>query len=271
VDEAGWRHVEEIVAAGDTDRYIATFFAPAARRRVLLSLYAFDHEVSRIALTVREPMAGHIRLAWWREQIAAIYSGGVVQAPVAEALGEVVRAHALPRALFDRYLDARASDLEEAPFDEESAMAAHARAVGGTIAQLSSRVLGAGERADLAASHAGTAWVYAGHLNDAAAFAARRRCRFPVSWLSTAGVNAEDFFAGRASAAALRPAFDRMRGLVRDELKALNRARFPTAAMPALAAATLTRRAAAEPFAATPAPSWQRLARIAFANLTWRV
>jgi len=271
VDEAVWKHVEEVVATGDPDRYIATFFAPAVRRRALTALYAFDHEVSRIGLSVREPMAGHIRLAWWREQIAAIYAGGPLVAPVPVALAEVVRAHGLPRELFERYLDARGFDLEETPFDDEAAMKAHALTVGGGIAQLAARVLGAGDRADVAAGHAGTAAVYAGHLNDAGAFAARRRCRFPVSWLAEAGVNAEDFFAGADSASRLGPVFARMRTLVRAELAAVNRSRFPTTATPALATATLARQAASDPLAATVRPSWQRLARIAFANLTWRV
>lgn len=270
MDEAIWRHVDEIVASGDGDRYVATFFAPREKRRALLALYAFDHEVSRIGLTVREPMAGHIRLAWWREQLSAIYAHEAVHAPVAAALAEAVRAHALPRALIERYLDARASDLEETPFDDEAALAAYARAAGGGIVQLAARVLGAAERADVAAAHAGSALVYAGHLNDAAAFAARRRCRFPVSWLVDAGLNAEDFFAGST---ALRPVFERMKGLLRAELGALNRARFATAATPALAAATVARRATGQgfdPLSPSPKPSWQRLARIAFANLTWR-
>jgi phytoene/squalene synthetase len=271
VDEAGWKHVDEVVATGDGDRYVATFFAPAPRQRALLALYAFDLEVSRVGLTVREPMAGHIRLAWWREQVAATYSNGALQAPVAEALAEAVRAHGLPRALFDHYLDARALDLEEAPFDDEAAMEAHARAVGGGIVQLAVRVLGGGDRADVAASHAGTAMVYAAHLNDAAMFAARRRCRFPVSWLADVGVNAEDLFAARQSSPALSLLFMRMRERVRAELRSLNRARFPMAALPALAAATLTRRAASDPFSPSPVPPWQKFARIVFANLAWRV
>ncbi len=271
MDEAVWKHVEEVVAAGDPDRYVATFFAPAARRRALLALYAFDHEVSRIGLTVREPMAGHIRLAWWREQVAAIYAGGPLVAPVPAALADVARAHGLPRELFERYLDARGFDLEEAPFDDEAAMKAHAAAVGGAVVQLAARVLDAGERADVAAGHAGAAIVCAGHLNDAAAFAARRRCRFPMSWLGEAGVNAEDFFAGAESAVKFAPAFARMRALVRGELAAVNRLRFPTVATPALAVATLALGATGEPFAVAELSSWRRLARIAFANLTWRV
>lgn len=270
VDERAWSHVEEVVAAGDADRYVATFFAPRELRRGLLALYAFDHEVSRISLTVREPMAGHIRLAWWREQVAAVYGRGVLQAPVPQALAEVVRTHDLPRGLFESYLDARALDLEEAPFADEAAMERHARAVGGGVLQLAVRVLGAGERADAAALQAGVAVATARHVRDAAVFARWRRCRLPVQWLSEAGMNTEDVFAAQEGAAAsLHQVFGRMQARVRSSLKALNASSFPRVATPALAVATLAREVH-DPFRRQAHAAWRRLARLALANLTWR-
>lgn len=267
VDEAAWAHVEQVV---DGDRTVATFFAPQARRRPLLALYAFDQEVARIGLTVREPMAGHIRLAWWREQVAAAYEGTKLQAPVPQALAEVVRANALPHAVFEAYLDARAFDLEEAPFADEAAMDAHARSVGGGFVQLAARVLGAEHRADAAAMEAGVAIVLARHIGEAAADAGRRRCRLPLSWLAEAGVNAEDLFAARELSGPLSAVFTRMRGLVRRHLGALNASAFPRAATPALAVATLARLAPADPFRPRATADWQRLARLSLANLTWR-
>lgn len=273
LSEPEWSHVEEVVAAGDPDRFVASFFAPASRRGALLAVYAFDHEVARIAVTTREPMAGHIRLAWWREQIAAIYSGDGLQAPLPRALAKAVRTHDLPRDLFERYLDARGFDLEEAPFQDEAAMRAHAIAVGGGIVRLAARVLGAEHRADEASDHAGVAVACGGHLSELGVFASRRRCRFPTSWLHDVGLNAEDVFAARGSSPALQVVFERVKGEVRTALAALNRARFPRAATPALAVASLARRAAArgfDPLAPPIMPSWQRLGRLSFANLTWR-
>lgn len=271
--EPEWSHVEEVVAAGDPDRFVASFFAPASRRGALLALYAFDQELARIAVTAREPMAGHIRLAWWREQIAALYAGDVLQAPLPRALAIAVRVHKLPRELIEHYLDARGFDLEETPFHDAAAMRAHAMATAGGIIRLGARVLGAEHRADEAAESAGIAVACGKHLSDLGIFAARRRCRFPVSWLHEGGLNAEDVFAAGGGSAALRLVFKRMQDEVLVALTALNHGRFPRAATPVLAVASLARWAAArgfDPIAPAAMPSWQRLARLSFANLTWR-
>src|SRR5258706_13564853 len=120
--EASWRELEDLVARADPDRYVAALFTSPGRRRALIALYAFNIEVARIREIVHEPMVGHIRLGWWREQIAAIFERRPVTMPVAVALGEAVDVFGLPRSLFESYLDARALDLAEAPFADEAAL-----------------------------------------------------------------------------------------------------------------------------------------------------
>lgn len=273
MDEATAKQVDEIVAAGDPDRYVSAFFAPAAKRQALIALYAFHHEVGRIALTVHEPMAGHIRLAWWREQVAAAYAGEVPQAPVPRALADVARAHALPRALLDAYLDARAGDLEELPFADEAAMDRHADAVEGGLLRLVARVLGAGDRADAAAAHAGHAIAVGGHLRDLVLFARLRRCRIPAALLTDARLNAEDVFAMGESSTALQPVFERLKKKIERELWRLSLARYPRSATPTFAVATLARWPGGrrfDPAHPQPLPDWQRLLRLTNANFTWR-
>lgn len=270
LDEATAADVDEVVAAGDPDRYVSAFFAPTAKRRALIALYAFHHEVGRIAFTVHEPMAGHIRLAWWREQVAVAFAGGTLQAPVPRALAEAVRGHDLPRGLFDAYLNARAGDLEEVPFADETAMDRHADAVEGGLLRLAARVLGSGEAADAAAAHAGRAIAIGGHLRDHALFARLRRCRVPATWLTDARLNAEDVFAG---APALKPVFDRLKAKLERELWRLSLARYPRSVTVAFAVATLARWPGGrrfDPLRPQPLPEWQRLLRLTNANFTWR-
>lgn len=270
--------LDELVARADPDRYVSALFAPRQLRRGLIALYAFDHEVARIAEIVHEPMVGHIRLAWWREQIDAIYAGGAVHTPVAHALGETVREHTLRREFFDAYLDGRARDLEEAPFEDEPAMKRYALTVSSGVMQLAARVLGADGRADEAARHAGVAVAYAGHVSALAARARWRHCRLPTQWLQEAGLSIEDVFVGQATPA-LKGVVVRLAGAAQAALDKLRGQAFPMSATPALAAATLVRggirRARSpdfDPFhAARPLPQWQRVARIGLANLTWRI
>jgi len=271
MDEGRAEPFDDLIARVDPDRYVAALFAPGERRSGLMALYAFDHEVARIAEIVHEPMVGHIRLGWWREQIATIYAGGVVHAPAARGLAEIARAHALPRDLFESYINARAYDFEETAFADEAAMERYAVAVSGGIMQLGARVLGCEGRADGAARHAGIVHAYARILSTLGADARRRHCKLPLGWLEEAGLNPEDVFAGEMTAA--------LRGVVARLAKAgeaaggrLRLQSFPVRATPVLAYAALSRRGLRRPFGETRAlPSWQRVARIALANLTWRI
>ena len=53
---------------------------------------------------------------WWREAIAAIYAGGPPRRhTVVEPLAATIRERDLPRAYFDRLIEAREGDLDEAP------------------------------------------------------------------------------------------------------------------------------------------------------------
>lgn len=268
--EDDWRELEDTVAAHDPDRHVATFFAPAAKRRALLALYAFDRELAHIGEAVREPMAGHVRLAWWREQLAAIYEGRPPASPTGRALRETIAAHALPRALFDAAVDARAHDLDEVPFAHEAALEAHADATTGNITRLCLRVLGSSDRADEAARHAAIAMAYASHARDFPAFAKLRRCRLPLTWLTDERINHEDVFAATAMTPALTRIAARAAARTKAALAAANNARFRLSAIPALSPATLAR-VPADPFAARPLAPWARVARIALANLTWRL
>lgn len=261
MSEDDWREIEDTVAAHDPDRHVATFFAPAKLRRPLSALYAFDRELAHIGEAVREPMAGHVRLAWWREQIGAIYEGRPPASPTGRGLAETITAHALPRALFDAVIDARARDLEETPFADERALEAHADATTGNIMRLALRVLGLADRADEAARHAAIATAYNTHIRDLAPFARLRRCRLPLTWLAQENLNAEDIFA----ATGMMPAFaKRAATRTRESLATANAARFPPSAMPALSYATLAR-------ATKQLAPWQRVTCITLANLMWRL
>ena len=229
MDQASSESFGDLIARVDPDRYVAALFAPREKRAGLMALYAFDHEVARIAAIVSEPMVGHIRLGWWREQVDAIYAGGAVSAPLAKALAEAVRAHDLPRDIFEAYLDARALDFEEAPFEGEAALGRYAVAVSSGIMRLGALVLGGGGEA--AAEQAGIAFACA---------------RLSMS----RGPDA------RLTAAAER-ALDR-----------LGRLPVPARIMPVLSAAATARWILRHNGRAPP--PWQRVARIALANLSWR-
>ena len=70
----------------DPDRYLATLFAPADAREALFALYAFDHEITRVRRMVSEPVAGLVRLQWWREALDALAADQPPAHPVVAAV-----------------------------------------------------------------------------------------------------------------------------------------------------------------------------------------
>lgn len=98
-----------LLRCGDYDRYMSVLFAPEGKRGGLAALYAFNLEIARIRDAVKEPLAGEVRLRWWREAIEAENEAG--QSLVAAALLETVRHYGLSRTALLRMCDARIFDL----------------------------------------------------------------------------------------------------------------------------------------------------------------
>ena len=158
--------VAALVRRHDHDRFQTALFAPAARREALFALYAFNYEVARVRETVSEPMLGQIRLQWWRENIAAAFEGGSVRRHiVVEPLTAAIRAYGLTRAHFDRLIDARERDLDEAPLASLAALEEYAEATSSRLVYLALESLGVRDpAAEQAGFHVGIAYALAGLL-----------------------------------------------------------------------------------------------------------
>jgi phytoene/squalene synthetase len=157
-----------LVREHDPDRYFSALFAAEPQRRFLFALYAFNHELARIAGSVREPMLGEIRLAWWRESLEGARAGSPRPHHVAQALASTFAANALPQDLFDAMIDARQFDLLEGTFEDAVRRDAYVDATSGNVMRLASRILGAEDRFDDLAREAGAAYGLTGLLRNRA-------------------------------------------------------------------------------------------------------
>jgi phytoene synthase len=157
------RHCEQLVRAADKDRFLAALFAPADRRGPLFALYAFNVEVARVAEIVREPMAGEIRLQWWRDVLSGERAGEAAANPVAAALLDAIARHALPAEPLLRLIEARAFDLYDDPMPNLAALEAYLGATSSALIALAGRIL-AGDHPAIAdaARPAGLAYGMAG-------------------------------------------------------------------------------------------------------------
>lgn len=119
------------------DRWLSSrFVAEAAARADLITLYALDHELTRIPLVVTNPLMGEIRLTWWREGLEEIAQG---RSPRPHAVLRAVADSALPPTALAALAEARLGDLDGAKTGE--AALAHADATEGLLMALAARRL----------------------------------------------------------------------------------------------------------------------------------
>ena len=249
---------------------------------MLFALYAFNYEVARVRETVSEPVLGQIRLQWWRESIAAAFDGGSVRHhTVVEALSAAIRAHALTRAHFDRLIDAREEDLNEAPAATFSALENYAEGTSARLVYLALESLGVRDpEAEKAGFHIGVAYALAGLLR-AMPFPARAgRLVVPADIAGQTGLDPADYYvlrstrALRSATAEIAAAADRHLVAARAYRRAITRRALP-ALLPAIVTArSLTRlkRVGYDPFDPTlaaldPTQSW----RLAISSLRNRI
>jgi len=175
--------------AHDNDRFVCALFAPVGAREALFALLAFNDEIARIRESVREPLLGEIRLQWWRDALDGIFAGTPPRQEVAMALAAAIARHALPRAPFDRLLDARGRDLYDEEPETRADLLAYVDATAGTLAELELRVLGADDGASRAAARAvAAAFALAGLLRALPHHARAGRLYLPKDAMDRAGL-----------------------------------------------------------------------------------
>lgn len=201
-----------LVRTHDFARYAATLFVPAALRRGLLALYAFNVEISRIRDQVTQPLPGEIRLQWWSDMLAGAAHGGVEGNPVAAELLLTVRTWDLPVERLSGLLEEHQFDLYNDPMPTLSALEGYLNQTSAVLFALAGQMAGwqSGEIEHLA-RHAGLAQGIAQVVGALPRDASRRRLFVPLQLLENHGSAIEELFAGRQPPN-LRPALDRLIG-----------------------------------------------------------
>ncbi len=227
----------------DHDRYLTCLFAPERAREDLFALYAFNLEVAKVAEVVNEPMAGQIRIQWWREALDGLFSGRPRKHQVAEAVSVAIERHDLSRAPFERLLDARERDLDEAPPPTLEALEAYAEDTSASLVALALETLDArDETSRTAGRHVGIAWALVGLARAVPFHAAQRRMMLPgnVAWES--GLDLHDLFELRQPKE-IRPVVEAVATRAREHLEAADalRPNVGRHTVPALLPATLAR------------------------------
>jgi phytoene synthase len=239
-------HCAHLVRAADRDRYLAALLAPRGPREGLMALYALDAELLGVRARITEPLAGEIRLQWWRDAIAALFGGAAegeaLGHPVLQALKPAIEAGRLPLDAFQNLIDARIFDLYDDPVASMAELEGYLGDTFGAVIQLSCLILSGGEDAGsgTAAGHAGVAAGIAWVLRALPRHAARGKLYLPADVLARHGASPDEIVKGRMSEG-LAAALGEMRNSARQRLVAARSeaGRLPAALRPAFAPCAL--------------------------------
>ncbi len=148
----------------DPWRLLALSYAPGRRRAGLEALFALDAALGQVLRTTREPLVGQMRLAWWREALAALDTAPPPGEPVLQQLA----AHVLPAGVTGASLAGLADGWEVLLGElSDDALDRYAQGRGGWLFERAALVLGA----DDVTTSAGEGWALAdlaANLSDVA-------------------------------------------------------------------------------------------------------
>lgn len=149
----------------DPDRRLAALFATPQQRDGLFALYAFNHEIARIAESTSEGLIGEMKLTWWRDAVTDLYAPEpkVRRHAVTEALAGLTG-----RVTQDDLLglvDARLDDIAARPFANLDDILDYVDATAGRIVRLACRICDAEDAvSETLLEAAGRAWGLTGLL-----------------------------------------------------------------------------------------------------------
>ncbi|WP_222182977.1 phytoene/squalene synthase family protein [Geminicoccus harenae] len=177
----------------DPDRFWCLVPTAPGQRQAAAALLALNQELGRIPGQVTQPMAGFIRLEWWREAIAEARAGQPRRHPVAEAL-PLIQAAGLDDAALVAMVDARERELDERPVADLGELLAHVRATAGLL-QENLAVIAGGDRER--ARRIGTGYGLVGILRATGHLARHGQIMLPDDLLRQHGVGRDALLAGK--------------------------------------------------------------------------
>ena len=208
----------DLVRSHDFPRYAATLFAPAAERRALLALYAFNVEIVRVRDQVSQPLPGEIRFQWWTDMLSGHVHGSAEGNPVAAELLRAIRDFDLPVEPLSLLVDEHQFDLYNDPMPTMAALEGYLAATCSALFSLVAQVLAPpSEAVEHLARHAGLAQGIVQIITNLPRDASHRQLFLPQQVLASHGCQMEDVFAGKETSN-LRAVLEQLAGEAQQHL-----------------------------------------------------
>lgn len=192
-------YCQDKAARSGSSFYYAFLFLPPERRRAITALYAYCREVDDVVDECTDPSLARIKLAWWREQIAAMYEGRA-EHPVTQALAPHIHVYGLEKDKLLAVVDGMEMDLDQSRYLDYAGLKKYCWHAAGVVGEMSAAIFGHTEPATLLyAEKLGLAFQLTNIIRDIGDDARRDRIYLPIDDLQRFGVKAADIINGRYS------------------------------------------------------------------------
>lgn len=197
------QYCQEKAVQSGSSFYYSFLYLPPEKRRAITALYAFCREVDDVVDECTEESVARMKLAWWRKEIASVYSGEQGKEPshpVAKALVPVIKTINLSASQLIEIIDGMEMDLNCNRYPDFIALQLYCHHVAGVVGQLSAEIFGYKDIKTLEYAHnLGLAFQLTNIIRDVGEDARRGRIYLPEDELAKFGVSSEDILHSRES------------------------------------------------------------------------
>ena len=180
--------------------YYSFLYLPQEKRRAITALYAFCREVDDVVDECTDASVARAKLAWWRQEVAAIFdqSGSKASHPVAKALSEVAGTFNLTETWLNAIIDGMEMDLDYNRYADFATLRHYCYHVASVVGLCSAEIFGYRNSQTLEyAENLGLAFQLTNIIRDVGEDGRRDRIYLPQDELQRFGVTSEDILQSR--------------------------------------------------------------------------
>jgi phytoene synthase len=192
-------YCQQKTAQSGSSFYYSFLFLPPERRRAITALYAFCREVDDTVDETTDQSVARIKLAWWRNEVALMYSGTPTH-PVMLALQPHLAPYDLKQEHLQAIIDGMEMDLDQSRYLDYPNLKKYCWHVAGVVGILSASIFGVTTPQTLQyAETLGLAFQLTNIIRDVGEDARKGRIYLPISELQQFNVTAADLLNARHS------------------------------------------------------------------------
>ncbi len=193
------QYVQDKAAASGSSFYYAFLFLAPPRRAAITAFYAFCREVDDVADDVSDPGVAATKLAWWRSEVGATFSGRPSH-PAMKALLPHVQTYGIEPTHLLAVIEGCQMDLDRTRYLDFPGLARYCDLVAGVVGEVAANIFGRTLASTVDYAHRlGLAMQLTNIVRDVGDDGRRGRIYLPVAELQQFDVKAAEILDRRYS------------------------------------------------------------------------